>query len=170
MKTVTHIDCPKEWEITNDWDSHKSLVWLVLKRTCEYVVEMGMGLGSTPLIDLECKNSNRVFYSYETNREWYLKMINIAGKVFLIDNYLKQDIGNPEVLFIDCAPAEIRKELIEKWKGVPIIIVHDTEKGAEYVYGLSLILSTFKYRLDYQPEGKPHTTVVSNFINVEEWV
>ena len=168
-KTVTHIDCPKIWESESDWDSHKNLLWLALKNTSEYVVEMGMGFGSTPIIDLECKMSNRVFYSYETNRDWYLKMIMISGKTYLIDDYLKQEIGNPEVLFVDCAPAEVRKDLIEKWKDVPIIVVHDTEEGAEYVYGLSKILSTFRYRLDYAPEGKPHTTVVSNTVNVTEW-
>ena len=109
-KTVTHINCPKEWESESDWDSHKNLLWLALKNTSEYVVEMGMGFGSTPIIDLECKMSNRVFYSYETNRDWYLKMIMISGKTYLIDDYLKQEIGNPEVLFVDCAPAEVRKD------------------------------------------------------------
>lgn len=73
-------------------------------------------------------------------------------------------------MFIDGKPGEQRKELIEKHRNnAHVIVVHDTEPGAEYVYGMAEILSTFKYRLDYEPEGEPHTTAVSNFINVCDW-
>ena len=78
--------------------------------------------------------------------------------------------GEIGLMFIDAAPAEIRKLLISKYKDIPVMVIHDTEPGAEYVYGMNEVLSSFKYRLDYQPEGKPHTTAVSNYINVCEWV
>jgi len=75
------------------------------------------------------------------------------------------------VLFVDCAPGEIRKDLIQKWRNkAKIIVAHDTEIGAEYVYGMADVLSSFKYRLDYQPNGKPSTTIISDFFNVMEWI
>lgn len=176
-KTVTQIDCPKEWESTNDWDSHRPMLYLCIKNKGGDVVEMGSGKGSTLLLDEECYNASRKFLSIEQTPE--KGCLPLYGHSIIRDGYLgiedrwteifdTFDIG---ILFIDVAPAELRKELIGHWKDKSeTIVVHDTEIGAEYVYGMSKVLSDFKYRLDYQPIGKPHTTVVSNFIDVTQWV
>lgn len=171
-KTVTHIDCPKEWESTNDWDSHRELLYLSLVNTKGAVLEFGAGLGSTPLIEQYCKESGRTFLSYETNPQWYDKVK--SPHVFLRKNYeeivfdLKEDVG---LIFIDAAPAEVRKYMIGEYanKG-RVIVVHDSEEGANYVYDMKGVLSNFIYRLDYNPKGKPHTTAVSNFIDVTTWI
>lgn len=163
--TVTHIDCPKDWDSESDWDSHKPCLWLALKNTEGYVCELGSGMGSTPFLRLYCSENNIDFVSYETNKEWSEKTDSI-----FIEDYFK-DTWAVGLLFVDCAPGEIRKDLIEKWKDdAQVIVAHDTEFGANYVYNMAAVLSTFKYRLDYQPKSKPHTTIVSNFINIEKWV
>ena len=164
-KTVTHIDCPKEWESTNDWDSHRPLLWLMTENIDGGVIELGSGDGSTKLLKNKLGN---LFVSFDNNKEWCDK----TGS--LLVDYNKSDITgsreNLKCIFIDTAPAETRKELIRKWVDVPILIIHDTEIGAEYVYGMNDVLSTFKYRLDYDPNGKPNTTAVSNFIDVTKWI
>lgn len=172
-KTVTHIDCPKEWESENDWDSHRNLLWLATEKMedKDAVYEFGCGFGSSPLLS----KLNRLFNSYETNKEWADKFphtvcvdsyFNIPFPTFLKNS--KIIVG---LLFIDCAPAEIRKELIDKWRNnAKVIVAHDSESGAEYVYGMSEVLNSFKYKLDYQPIGKPATTIVSETINVCEWI
>lgn len=169
-KTVTHINCPKEWESTCDWDSHKPALFMALYKTTGIVAELGCGYGSTGFIKEFCDKYDRFFYSYDTNEDWVKKM---NGNTALISDYIT-DIKmatKVDVLFIDCAPGEIRKDLIKKLANrANVILVHDSEIGAEYVYGMSEILSTFKYRLDYQPEGKPHTAAVSNFVDVTKWV
>jgi len=171
-KTVTHIDCPKEWESTNDWDSHRPLLYISLVNSSQNtVLEFGCGEGSTELILFSSKNFQRPFYSFETNPEYAEKFKEFG--VIYVDDYLSLEnfTDKANVVFVDAAPAEARKGIINIWKDKSdIIVVHDSEPGAEYVYGLSEILSTFKYRLDYQPEGKPHTTAVSNFIDVTKWV
>ncbi len=164
-KTVTHIDCPKGWESTNDWDSHKPALWLALKNTDGDVVELGSGFGSTPFLKLYCAENNREFITYETNEEWAEK----TGSIFTSDYF--KTLGKIDLLFIDAAPGEIRKELIHHYKDIAnVIVVHDVEYGAEYVYGMGVILSSFKHRLNYEPIGEPHTTVVSDKINVCDWV
>lgn len=176
-KQITHIDCPKEFESTNDWDSHRPMLWLAIQKTDGNFIEMGSGEGSTPLLDKICYDSSRKFLSIESTPE--KGKTPIYGWSISHDGYLKIKERWPEIfiqfleptLFIDCAPGELRADLIKEWMNdAKVIIAHDTEPGAEYVYGMSEILSTFKYRLDYQPEGKPHTTAVSNFINVENFV
>lgn len=175
-KIVTRINCPKEWESTNDWDSHRPLLWLSICNTEGRVVEFGVGVGSTLLIDDFCKQLDRKFTAYETNINWLNHLNFIKNKwhgELLFHKYNYKTIKDIYfgLFFVDSAPAEERKTLINiHSNNAKVIVVHDVEPSAEYVYGMSDILSTFKYRLDYQPEGKPHTTVVSNFIDVTQWV
>jgi hypothetical protein len=175
-KTVTNIDCPKEWDSDNDYDSHRPLLWLSLKNTVGNVREFGMGYGSTLLMDKMCESQNRAFNSEETNAEWVEKVYKSYNKwwgnlMCIMDDYSDLELEPHGLLFVDCAPGEERKKVIEINKDIcDVIVVHDTELGADYVYHMSEVLSTFKYRLDYQPEGKPHTSCISNIINVCSWV
>ncbi len=173
MRAVTrHIEgVPKEWQSTNDWDSHRELLWLALSKTKNKIVEFGSGEGSTPLIrDYSIKN-NRDFLSLESNKDWADKMKSTyVEKYDLPTNELGLSLY-ADLTFIDAAPASIREFLIRiNANKSNVIIIHDTEPGADYVYGMKEILSTFKYRLDYQPEGMPHTTAVSNTVNVCTWI
>jgi hypothetical protein len=176
MKVLSHIDCPKEWESENDFDSHRELLWLCVNNVSDCrrkaVFEMGCGYGSTKLLYDFCNQNEVGFSSVDTNKEWadrFTKethLITTETYMNVLDPYLPTGI-----LFVDCAPAEIRKDIIEKYRDdVDVIVAHDSEPGAEFCYGMSKILSTFKYRIDYRPEGKPHTTAVSNFINLEQWI
>lgn len=177
-KVITHINCPKEWEAKDDYGSHLPLLWLTLNKVKDVpVTEFGCGLSSTPLLANLCMQQDRDFEFIDTDKEWINKVeevLRVEGlypESSLMNNCLDVDwIGN-EIIFVDSKPGEERKEIIDKWKiNCPVIIVHDTELGAEYVYGMNEVLSSFKYRLDYQPEGKPHTTAVSNYIDVTSWL
>jgi len=170
--TTNYIEVPQQWETSNDYDSHRPALWLALEHTARTpVTEFGCGYGSTDLINRYCKKNSRFLFSYETNQKWADKF----DCVTVIKDYMEVHLSDKEwkqgVVFVDCAPGELRKELIAKHAmNAEVIVVHDSEPGAEYVYGLSPILSTFKYRLDYAPEGKPWTTAVSNFIDVTKWI
>jgi len=165
MKSLAKIPkVPKEWQITNDWDSHKPALWFALKNTSEDVVELGSGFGSTPLLKKYCDDNNREFITYETNKEW----AESTGSIFVKDYF--RTLGKLDVVFVDAAPGEIRKDLINHYRDANVIVVHDSEPSANYVYGMKDILGTFKYRIDFQPHSYPHTTIVSDKINIEEWI
>lgn len=162
---------PPEWEVTNDWNSHRALLFLALEKIQGGpVVELGCGYGSTPLLAEYCKNHDRLFVSFETNWLWAQKF---DYHVLSINDWQEFiDIGTPQmdILFIDCAPGEARKDLIKECANrARVIIVHDTEPGAEYVYGLNEILNSFKYRCDLIIEGHPQTTAVSNIHELHDW-
>lgn len=161
------INCPEGWESKNDYDSHKPLLWLMIELGHpQNIVELGCGFGSTPMFE-KWEELGGVFLSYETNKEWADKFPSTNH----IENYgdlLFMGIG---LLFVDCAPGELRKELVNDFRNsAEIIVVHDTEEGAEYVYGMKDCLSKFKYRIDYKPEKAPHTTAVSNSIDITKWI
>jgi len=168
-KTITHIEVPKEWESTNDWDSHRPALWLAVTKGGDKIWEVGCGEGSTKLLYDYCKANKKWFTSLETNKEWSAKIpqsFHVEDYIGVLKTYLPISI-----LFVDCAPAEIRKDIISEFKNdTDVIIVHDSEKSSQFCYDLEPTLSQFEYRLDYEPVGKPHTTIISRKINVCGWV
>jgi len=168
-KTVTHIDCPHDWIGTDDYSSHLPLLYLALNKTDGHsVVELGSGKGSTMMLKQKCKEQKRNFSSYENDIFYAKKHDNVITK---ITNYMNVYLHNPSVLFIDSAPGEQRKDLIELHKdNADVIVIHDTEEGAQNIYGIREVLNSFKYRLNYYPVGNPGTTALSNKIDVTKWV
>lgn len=162
---------PEKWQPTDDWDSHRPLLYLALLHTEGPVIEFGCGYGSTLQLQRYCEGRSRQFISIESSKPWADKF-DIVTK---IDNYLNYDWSftvrdMPSVLFIDCAPGEMRKDLLLKYGPMAeVTVVHDTEPGAEYVYGMYRALSEFKYRCDLHIEGMPQTTAVSNTYDFKEW-
>lgn len=168
-KTITHIEVPKEWESENDWDSHRPALWLAVTKGGDKILEVGCGEGSTKLLYDYCKANKKWFTSLETNKEWSAKIpqsFHVEDYIGVLKTYLPISI-----LFVDCAPASLRKEIINEFKDdADVIIVHDSEKSSQFCYDLEPTLSQFEYRIDYEPVGKPHTTIISRKINVCEWV
>lgn len=172
-KTVTEIDCPKGFEAKDDYGSHRPALWVALNNVDGNVSEIGCGFGSTKLLDAYCMIHGRKFFSFENDEDWSNKIyVNHGMRVIFPKGYPSGLLPhNPDILFVDSKPGEQRKEIIKDHAdSVKVIIVHDTESGAEYVYHMNDVLNSFKYRLDYTPIGKPATTIVSNFVNVCEWI
>lgn len=169
-KIVHSIDCPERWESLNDWDSHRPLLWLACENTEGKIIEAGMGHGSTRLLE---SIIGRSIGHFDNSKQWILDLKEHYLSSTYVINWLDDGLfgDNIGLLFVDLAPGEVRKDVIEKYKDeAKVILAHDTEPGANYVYGMADVLSTFKYRLDYAPEGKPHTTAVSNFVDVTKWL
>jgi hypothetical protein len=175
IATTTHIETPPDWESTGDWDSHRAALYLALSKAKKdegFIVELGCGFGSSPLMQKYCDENGLFFLSYETNKEWAAKF-EMVRCVPSYEYACMQNLAMMKVnlIFIDLAPASERKTAIEHFKDkAKTIVVHDSEPGAEYVYGMAAILSSFKYRIDFKPTGKPHTTIVSDFVNVSKWI
>jgi hypothetical protein len=157
---------PYEFTAQDDYSSHRPLIYAILENDKEGhpFAEFGSG-HSTHTFREYCNANNRGFESYDNDMEWCSET---AAKY--VKDYKQVNLLMGYILFIDSKPGEERKELIELNKHKYIIIAHDVEDGANYVYGMKEILSTFKYRLDYKPEGKPWATAVSNVIDVSKWV
>ena len=123
MRAVTrHIEgVPEEWQSTNDWDSHRPLLWLAVNKCIGNVIEVGCGYGSTLLLQNYCKQNNQWFISLDNNKEWVDK--------FDATDYAEDLIGcacsyQPcAVLFIDFAPGELRENAISEMSNDADVIV-----------------------------------------------
>ena len=161
--------------VTSKYNSHRPVLKVALTNITEgTIIEFGMGEGSTEILSMAAKEQERRFISYENNPEWYAKMVRLHSpynNLKFVTDWDKASIIKCAILFVDHAPAERRKIEIERFKGkAEVIIVHDTEDSAEYVYGLKETLSLFKYRNDLQQSDMPRTTIVSDTINVNKWL
>lgn len=185
---LDHPEIPQEWIPVDDFSSHRPMLYRAIMNTHHVgFFEFGTGNGSTPLLQQIYATKFRMndCISYESDFQWYelMKSESLAAiphgdkiwslhnhTLFYEPNYMQVNVWKGSIVFIDCAPGELRKHLISKNSNIAkMIIVHDTEPGAEYVYGMQEILGSFKYRCDLIVDGAPQTTVVSNLYEFNNW-
>jgi len=168
---MTHSDFIGKIE---NWNSHRELLWKALEATQGHVVEFGVGPGSTGVLDEYCRDSGRMLFSYENNKEWFDKFAHMHSSyhyVNFVDNWEQALYKHRErvgVFFSDEAPGEIRRYNIAMFCNLAdVVVVHDSEPAATG-YGIPLVAPLFKYRKD-DPSFPAHTTAFSNFIDVSKW-
>lgn len=160
---VTHL---------NPWGSHRTLLWSALEATkdhAEPVIELGCGENSTPYLMKYCEDNKRVFFTYDSNKEWANRMGS---------DYVKDWEKHPlwlqkySVCLLDLAPGEYRRIALMKIDA-DIIVSHDSEPPGWNAsdYKVRPLFSKFKYVKDHVPNGKgePWTTAISNVIEVSKW-
>jgi hypothetical protein len=70
------------------------------------------------------------------------------------------------VVFVDHAPGVRRNvEMARAANVADFVVVHDTEAKSDWHYNYTRSFPLYKYRFDYT-DAYPHTSVLSNFIDV----
>jgi len=168
----THFYSANFFSVRDAYESHRPMLWMALEHIKPgLVVEFGCGYGSTPLLARYCEMQDRKFISFESNGEWADKFPTLTGWVTSYLSLPPQIAAHKAaILFIDSAPGEERAKLLKLYANeATVLIVHDTEPEAEYVYHLQDALNSFKYRCDLLIDGYPQTTAVSNVYDFERW-
>lgn len=150
------------------YGSHMPVISRVMEETTGPVLELGMGIYSTPLLDLMCHESKRELVSYDDDKEWFEENKGWESdyhKVIFIDNYDNADIESRKwsVVLVDHKPA-IRRitEIRRLSQNADYVIIHDSEPECDKFFKYSRIYPLFKYRYDYKIT-RPNTTILSNF-------
>lgn len=157
---------------TFGWGSHIPMLIKVMENTVGDVLELGMGIYSTPVLHWMCSDRKRNLYSYENNKGYFdlfQNGLNEYHKVYLINSF--DGVGTEktwDVVFIDTNPMDSRSPLaLGLANNAQIIIVHDSEHREERFYHYrELLYPAFKYRYDYT-KFRPNTSVFSNFNNLD---
>lgn len=137
------------------------------------VLELGMGLYSTPLLHTLCALQDRILVSIDNDSKWFKenqKWATGLHSVSLVKDWNEMlcdaDSTHWSVVFIDEKPAKNRIKSIKKFANFAnFIVIHDSEPESDRYFKYSWIYKLFKYRYDYTAL-RPHTTVLSNFIDV----
>jgi hypothetical protein len=128
----------------NPYGTHKIIVKKVLKNLSKEIkhltiVEVGSGESSSPIFAKFAKNKNHFFYSFETNKKYFLEIIKkikientkeYCVNIKFLENYnlVKEFKNSIDLLFIDSAPWESRVEILSYFKDkAKIIIIHDCD-------------------------------------------
>lgn len=153
--------------VGGNWDNHRPLLLLGLKLTTGLVIEFGSGEGSTPFLRSYCQEYERVFESWESNKEWAAK----TGSNYTSSWELPSVYRKCGLFFCDHAPGEHRHIAVKVMAHfADIIVIHDTEEGGAGDYKFEKIWHLFKYRLNYNKNGGgAGATAVSNTIDLNRF-
>ena len=163
----------KKFTPTNNDLSYYPLLFMALESKKGEVLELGTGHGSTVLLHDYC--SKRGLWSFDEKSEWLNKFTHLETdnhKLSLATDWrlIKSNHPNVDVIFIDHAPGEDRKQMILDFKDTKgIIVCHDTEPAADYGYQMRQHFPLFKYKAEVKTDGA-WATALSNEINITKWV
>ena len=142
------------------WTSHIPLLVKVMEQSEGPVLELGAGLGSSPLLYWLCFDRGREFTSYESDAD-YAEITKDYGTQ-RIDDWDKVPVEKYGVVFIDSAPPERRHIDAVRFKDhADHIVIHDSQRHLDQYFHYKDIYPLFKYKYKYG-KVKPHTTVLSN--------
>lgn len=144
-----------------------------LKETSGDVCEVGAGFSSTPLLHWLCLGRNLVTYESDPDYAHLARKFRSGNhKIREVDRTFNQVDYNRHwsVVFIDHSPGRPQTRGFDaaRFKNVDLLVLHDTEPESSTHYGYDLVYPLYKYRYDWTL-CKPHTTVLSNVIDVTQW-
>lgn len=163
------------------WGSHLPVLMACAAHTTGPVLELGCGDFSTPILHTVCRG--RKLVSLENDPEFiktYLDLRTADHEIALVPTWNTQHpdllkiLEHPwDLAFVDQHPCAYRGPFIEILrKNTKLIVAHDTEPVHADLYGYEPLLSTFKYRLDYNRfpfPPCPWTSAVSDHLDVREF-
>jgi len=104
-------------KFTMKWGSHIPILLKIMSITNGDVLELGMGLYSTPLLFWMCIDTKRKLTSYENDPKYFRLLGRNNNKFhesYLIQDWNKINIDkNWDMAFIDTNPMIVRAELAE---------------------------------------------------------
>jgi hypothetical protein len=161
------------------FSSHQPLLIHLLNTIKEGpVLEFGMGLNSSPLMNLICGMQGRYLLSVDTDKKWFGKFTSYKKKghgiLFVKEAEIRHwdhSMFNTKysIVFVDGSPAELRQPFIERIKGqADYIVVHDTEcvfQGLTNCYAYDF--SSFKHVYHFKTVP-PMTSLLSDLDEINK--
>lgn len=159
------------------YGSHMPILARIVDLTDGAILEIGMGIYSTPLLDLMCAEKKRTLVSFDNDAEWFKeneKWESDYHKVIFVPNEdwddrvtKLMDENYWDVVFIDHKPAKRRiKEVVRLKDKAKFILIHDSEPESDRFFKYSWIYKHFKYVYQYT-NCRPNTAILSNFVDIE---
>lgn len=165
---------------SGNYATHLGPLIACVSKTTGRVLELGMGLFSTPYLHYVCTVQKRELVSLENDKGW---LRHFKGSQFMhflysneyhrmeqVDVYEESPFleGEWDVVLVDQTPDLSRKETVKKLANTAkYIIIHDSNEQWEKVYHYSEIYPLFKYKRIWTLDDR-HATVLSNFNDLED--
>lgn len=157
------------------YGSHLPILTRVMELTHGPVLEVGMGLYSTPLLHTMCELQGRQLYSYDNDPVWFeenKKWESELHKVYFVHQWDHMFTTGKfwSVAFIDEKPAKDRmKRMKQLANNAVIVLAHDSEQASRKFFKYDWAYPSYKYIYNYE-KVTPNTVVLSNFIDVARFL
>jgi len=164
---------------SGSYATHLGPLIACINKTDGDVLELGMGLFSTPYLHYACTIGKRSLLSLDNDKEWVRKFASSDFSHFLYENqyhhlqYIENWDETPidkewDVVLVDQTPDSARKESVKRLANlVQYIIIHDTNERHEKNYYYSEIYPLFKHKRVWDKDDR-HATVLSNFRDLSD--
>jgi len=163
--------------VSGNYATHLPALIKAMEKTNGDVLELGMGIFSTPFLHYRCILSNRKLISYENFKNWMQFFIDYHyecpnHEINFVEDYANAQIDRPwDVVLIDQTPDAERIKAVKRVANLAkYIIIHDSNEDAksDSVYHYSEIYPLFKYKTVWDKD-KNHATVLSNFYDLTDF-
>jgi len=160
-------------KISIRYGSHLPVLTKIVNLTTGPIIELGVGLYSTPYLHYACYGSKRQLVSYDNSDGWIRYFRDCRSdfhEINLITDWDKLQINDgADIVFVDHLPDFRRAVEAGRFANhAKFVILHDSEPQNDQHVRYSTIYPLFKYRFDYTA-CLPHTTVLSNFIDLSSF-
>lgn len=157
--------------VSLNYATHLPALMRALALTDGPVLELGMGLFSTPYLHYACLLAGRWLVSYENDAGWAEKFKGYQSplhEIVVLPQWEHADfVERCAVALVDLSPDEQRAPAIVRLANyAQIIVAHDSNGRWDKHYHYSTIYPLFRYRADWTGDGR-HAAVLSNFVNLE---
>jgi hypothetical protein len=159
--------------VSLNYATHLPALMRALALTDGPVLELGMGLFSTPYLHYACRE--RWLVSYDNDAAWAAKFApyqSLNHRIRVVSDWAEAriELRTPwSVALVDHSPSERRVVDIRRLAHCArIIIAHDSNGRWEKHYHYSTIYPLFRYRTDWTGDGR-HAVVLSNFVDLERF-
>jgi hypothetical protein len=161
--------------VSGHYGTHLPCLIKAMEKTTGDVLELGMGIFSTPYLHYQCLLSDRKLVSYENYPSWANFFIKYGyscpnHEIIIIDDYAKAKIDKPwDVVLIDQTPDSSRAiEIRRLTELAKYIIIHDANPEKDKIYHYSEIYPLFKYKTVWNKDDRK-AAVLSNLVSLEDF-
>lgn len=161
--------------VSGRYGTHLPCLIKAFSKTTGDILELGMGVFSTPYLHYAAILANRHLVSYENYEDWMNFFVKYGYRhpnheIKYVEKYEDAPIEKPwDVVLIDQTPDSSRIETVKRLKDLAkYIIIHDSNGRYNKIYHYDQIYPLFKYRAIWDLDSN-HATVLSNFVDLEDF-
>lgn len=166
----------KRLPVSLNYATHLPALMRALARTHGRVLELGMGLFSTPYLHYTCQMQGRQLVSYENDAEWATFFAEEHGyasdwhAIRYVETWDQADIDRKwDVVLVDHSPSERRiVEITRLAHRARYIIAHDSDHKFRNYYHYQRVYPLFRQKLHWQQDYR-EAVVLSNFENLGDF-
>lgn len=162
--------------VSLNYGTHLPCLMKAVEKTDGDILELGMGVFSTPYLHYHCMLSGRKLVSYENYKNWIgffhkYHYENDNHEIKFVEKYSDAKIEKPwDVVLIDQTPDSSRIEEVKRLVNrAKYIVIHDSNERHNKIYHYDTIYPLFKYKTVWDREDSNNATVLSNLVDLKDF-